>query len=147
MSEMRNYISNNKKLTQFVVLLGIFFSLCLLISPSDSNILWRFPPLIAGLPLLINDCVSYLMYEFMPIEIYDPEIEEYEERPLIKEVTRALSSAVLFCIQVIREILLGGVKTIVTFTSWDFVNENKWAYWPALPWTVVCSAAILLGYS
>jgi len=147
MSEMRNYISNNKKLTQFVVLLVIFFSLCFLISPSDSNILWRFPPLIAGLPLLINDCVSYLMYEFMPIEIYDPEIEEYEERPLIKEVTRALSSAVLFCIQVIREILLGGVKTIVTFTSWDFVNENKWAYWPALPWTVVCSAAILLGYS
>jgi ABC-type proline/glycine betaine transport system, permease component len=41
---------------------------------------------------------------------------------------------------------LGGVKTIVIFTSWDFVSENKWARWPALPWTVVASGAILLGY-
>ncbi len=140
-------IVQNKKLIQFALLVVVFMVLCVVIKPSEANFLWRFPPLIAGLPYLINDCVSYLMYDFLPIDIYDPEIEEFEQRPLIKEITRAISSAVLFCIQAIREILVGGVKTIVTFTSWDFVQENDWAYWPALPWTVVCSAVIILGYA
>jgi len=53
---------------------------------------------------------------------------------------------VLFLINLIRELLLGGNKTIVFFTSWDFVSENKWARWPALPWTVVTGGTILLGY-
>ena len=43
--------------------------------------------------------------------------------------------------------MLGGVKTIVSFTSWDWVSENKWARWPALPWTVVAAGAALLGYA
>ena len=34
----------------------------------------------------------------------------------------------------------------MAFTSWDFVRENKWAYWPALPWTVVTSCAVILAY-
>ena len=86
------------------------------------------------------------MYDWMPIQVYDPEIEEYEQRALLKEVTRAISGSVLFLISLIREILLGGTKTIVAFTSWDFVSENSWARWPALPWTVVAGSAILLGY-
>ena len=83
----------------------------------------------------------------MLIEIYDPELEEFEESALIKELTRGFSRGVLFCIDLIREILLGGVKTIVAFTSWDFIKENKWAVWPALPWTVVAGGAIILGYA
>ena len=39
------------------------------------------------------------------------------------------------------------MKTIVAFTSWDFVGENDWAIWPALPWTFVSGGAMLLGYA
>jgi len=141
------FYKKNKKLLQFFILLIIFFLLCNFVTQSEDNIFWRLPPLIAGLPLIINDAASYLMYEFMPIDIYDPDIEEYEERPLIKEITRTISNFILFCIQFIREILIGGVKTIVFFTSWDFVNDNSWAYWPAVPWTFVCSAVIIIGYA
>ena len=142
-----NYFIKYPKLSQFVILLILFSLLCILINPSENNFLWRFPSLIAGLPHLINDSVSYLMYDFMPIDVYDPEIEEYEERPLIKEFTRTLSGVILFCIVFIREILIGGVKTIVFFTGWDFIREHKWIYWPALPWTVVAIGTVILGYS
>ena len=66
---------------------------------------------------------------------------------VVKEITRSLSWTVLFFIQTIREFLVGGFKTIVTFTSWDFINENPWAKLPGLPWTVVTGAAVLLGYN
>jgi len=141
-----NYLTNHPKLLQFFVLLVVFFLLCLYINPSENNIFWRLPSLIAGLPLLINTSVEYLMFDWMPIEVWDPEIEEFEQKPLLKEVTRAISASILFLIGLIREIVLGGVKTIVTFTSWDFVSENKWAHWPALPWTVVAGGAIILGH-
>ena len=141
-----NYLTNHPKLLQFFGLLVVFFLLCLFINPSENNIFWRLPSLIAGLPLLINTSVEYLMFDWMPLEVWDPEIEEFEQKPLLKEVTRAISVSILFFIGLIREIVLGGVKTIVTFTSWDFVSENKWAHWPALPWTVVAGGAIILGH-
>jgi len=141
-----NYLTNHPKLLQFFGLLVVFFLLCLFINPSENNIFWRLPSLIAGLPLLINTSVEYLMFDWMPLEVWDPEIEEFEQKPLLKEVTRAISVSILFLIGLIREIVLGGVKTIVTFTSWDFVSENKWAHWPALPWTVVAGGAIILGH-
>ena len=141
-----HYLTKHPKLFQFIFLLVVFFVLCIIINPSDTNIFWRFPPLIKGLPLLINNTVEYFMFEWMPIEIYDPEIEDYEQSPLIQEVTRSVSGTMLFFIELIREIFIGGVKTIVAFTSWDFVSENKWARWPALPWTVVAGGAVLLGY-
>ena len=141
-----NLLTSYPKLVQFFILLILFALLCLFISPSDSNILWRFPSLLAGLPYVINDAVEYLMYDWWPIQVYDPEIEEFEEKPLILQLTRAISAGILFSIGLIREIILGGIKTIVTFTSWDFVSENEWARWPALPWTVVSGGAILLGF-
>ena len=52
----------------------------------------------------------------------------------------------LFLIQFIREILIGGVDTIVAFTSWDFLSANPWAKLPGLPWTIVAGGAILLGH-
>ena len=142
-----NYLTNHPKLIQFIGLLVVFFLLCLFINPSENNVFWRFPSLLAGLPLVINNTVDFFMFDWMPIEVYDPEIEEYEQKPLVKQITRAISASILFLIGLIREILLGGVKTIVTFSSWDFVSENKWARWPALPWTVVAAGAMLLGYS
>jgi glycine betaine/proline transport system permease protein len=32
------------------------------------------------------------------------------------------------------------------FTSWDFIRDNPWAQWPALPWTVIAGGATILGY-
>ncbi len=86
------------------------------------------------------------MFDWLPIQVYDPEIEDFEQKPLLKELTRAVSRSLLFLITFVREILLGGVETIVAFTSWDWINQNKWASWPALPWTVVTGGAIILGY-
>ncbi|MBS34413.1 MAG: glycine/betaine ABC transporter [Thiotrichales bacterium] len=136
-----------RKSLQFGLLLVVFAILCIVIAPSDSNWLWRLPPFFKELPLIINNSVDYLMFEWWPIDVYDPDIEEYEQKPLVREFTRSASGFVLFLIEFVREILLGGVKTIVTFTSWDWATENPWARWPALPWTVVAAGAAILGYS
>jgi len=142
---MPELLKTSKKV-QLVLLLLVFLALCVLINPSETNPLWRLPPLLKQLPFLINSVVQYLMFEWMPIDVYDPVIEEFEQKPLFREITRALSTAILFVINFVREIFLGGVKTIVAFTSWDFVKENPWANWPALPWTVVAGWAMFLGY-
>ncbi|MDK1082278.1 MAG: ABC transporter permease subunit [Anaerolineae bacterium] len=141
-----NYSSKHPKILQFVFLLVVFFLLCFSIGPSETNILWRLPPLFKNLPFIINDSVRYLMFEWMPIEVYDPILEDYEVRPLFREITRAISNSILFIINFVRDFFLGGVKTVVAFTSWDWSRENAWAYWPALPWTVVSGGAIILGY-
>jgi glycine betaine/proline transport system permease protein len=134
------------KVYQFGVLLTVFLLLCFTIEPSDSNFLWRLPPLLKDIPFLINDLVRGLMFDWMPIDVYDPSIEEYEQKPLFREITRAISSIFLFVISAVREFILGGAKTIVAFSSWDFIKENPWAVWPALPWTVVVGWAMVLGY-
>lgn len=140
------HVSMSSKLVQFAILLIAFALLCLFIAPSETSYLWRFPPLLKDIPFLINDLVRGLMFEWMPIEVYDPLIEEYEQKPLFREITRAISGAFLFIIGAVRELILGGSKTIVAFTSWDFITDNPWAEWPALPWTVVTGWAMVLGY-
>ena len=140
-------ITEHIKLVQFTTLLLVFLLLYFIINPANDNIFWRLPALFASIPIIINNSAEFLMFEFMPIQIYDPELDIYEESALVKEVTRGFSRAVLFCIEFIREILLGGVKTIVAFTSWDFVSQNSWAKWPSLPWTVIASGAFILGYA
>ncbi len=135
-----------QKLVQLAILGIVFFLLYTLVSPSDSNYLWRLPPLLQQLPALINDSIRHLMFDWWPVKVYDPVIEDYEEKPLFREMTRAVSGFFLLVINLVRELFLGGNKTVVAFTSWDFVNENPWARWPALPWTVITGWAIVLGY-
>jgi glycine betaine/proline transport system permease protein len=142
-----NTISRHPQLAQFAALLAVFFFLCFAIEPSDNNILWRLPAFLAAVPEMLNGSVEFIMFEWLPIQTYNVEIEDYEESALMIEITRSISRSVLFCIEFIREILVGGQKTIVAFTSWDWIGENKWAYWPALPWTVVAGIGIALGYS
>ncbi|MCP4769171.1 MAG: ABC transporter permease subunit [Gammaproteobacteria bacterium] len=140
-------LSRHPKLVQFTAVLVVFFFLCFAIDPSENSILWRLPAFLAGVPEILNSSVEFLMFEWMPIETYNVEIEDYEESALMIEITRSMSRSVLFCIEFIREILVGGQKTIVAFTSWDWISENEWAYWPALPWTVVAGVGITLGYA
>ncbi|MGB1310817.1 MAG: ABC transporter permease [Leucothrix sp.] len=136
-----------RKSLQFLLLLAVFLLLCMVVPQSDANWLWRLPALFKELPTIINDSVNYVMFEWFPIDVYDPDIEEYEQKPLFGEITRAVSRSILFLIELVREILLGGVKTIVTFTSWDWATANPWAKWPALPWTVVTGGIAVLGYA
>ena len=108
--------------------------------------LWRLPPFLAWLPIWVNDSMFFLLNDWMPIEIWDAEIQEYETRPLILQITRMISASILFLIIAFREILIGGVETVVAFTSWDWIDANPWAELPGLPWTTVAAAAIILGY-
>ncbi len=142
-----NYLSRHPQQVQFAALLAVFFLMYFTIDPAENNILWRLPALLSAVPVMLNNSVEFLMFEWMPIEIYNVEIEDTEESALLIEITRSMSRAVLFCIEFVREILVGGQRTIVAFTSWDWVGENEWAYWPALPWTVVAGVAITLGYA
>ena len=135
------------KSLQLLLLIVIFMLLYHLIPHTEGNWLWRLPPLIKELPLIINNSVEYMMNDMWPVQVWDPDIEEFEDKPLMRQVTRFISDKVRFLIELVRELLLGGQKTIVYFTSWDWVTENPWARWPALPWTVVAGGAAILGYA
>ncbi|ETX12323.1 glycine/betaine ABC transporter [Marinomonas ushuaiensis DSM 15871] len=135
------------KWVQFIALLAIFFVLVMAISPVSGGNLWRFQENIFWLlPDTLNNFLKYLINDFWLVETYDIELDLTEESTMIKEFTRSLSGVILFFINLIRELLLGGVKTVVTFTSWDFISEHPWARIPALPWTAVASGAFLMGH-
>jgi len=108
--------------------------------------LWRLPPLLGWLPIWVNDSLFFLLEDWMPIEIWDADLKETTTRPLVLHITRMLSASMLFLIELIREILIGGVKTVVAFTSWDWIDANPWAELPGIPWTIVTAGAVILGY-
>ena len=160
-------IKKYPKAIQWIFLLIVFFSLCFAIQIPEGyefakagtefidkdkldqtkySVFWRLPAFIAWMPGWINDSVYFLLNEWFPIEYFDSSIQETKSRPLVLHITRLISSSMLFLIQFIREILIGGVDTIVAFTSWDFLSANPWAKLPGLPWTIVAGGAILLGY-
>ena len=160
-------IKKYPKAIQWIFLLAVFFGLCFAIQVPEGyefakagtefidkdkldqtkySVLWRLPAFIAWMPGWINDSVYFLLNEWFPIEYFDSSIQETKSRPLVLHITRLISSSMLFLIQFIREILIGGVDTIVAFTSWDFLSANPWAKLPGLPWTIVAGGAILLGH-
>ena len=160
-------IKKYPKAIQWIFLLAVFFGLCFAIQIPEGyefakagtefidkdkldqtkySVFWRLPAFIAWMPGWINDSVYFLLNEWFPIEYFDSSIQETKSRPLVLHITRLVSSSMLFLIQFIREILIGGVDTIVAFTSWDFLSANPWAKLPGLPWTIVAGGAILLGY-
>ena len=112
----------------------------------EYNAFWRLPQLLGWLPIWVNDSMFFLLNDWMPIEFYNEDIGEYQTRPIILQFTRVISASMLFLIEAIREFLIGGVETIVAFTSWDWLDEHPWAELPGLPWTIVAAAAIILGY-
>ena len=122
----------------------IFFGIEVRYYGSDN--LWRLPPLLGWLPIWVNDSLFFLLEDWMPIEIWDADLKETTTRPLVLHITRMLSAFLTFLIEFIREILIGGVKTVVAFTSWDWVDANRWAKLPGLPWTIVTAGAVILGY-
>ena len=155
------------KLFQWSLLLTVFFTLCFGIDVPEGyefakagtefidkdkldqtkySVFWRLPSFIAWLPGWINDLVYFLLNDWFPIDYFDSDIQETKSRPLVLHITRMISRSMLFLIEFIREILIGGVETVVAFTSWDWIDANPWAELPGLPWTIVAGGAILLGY-
>ena len=160
-------IKKYPKAIQWIFLLIVFFGLCFAIQIPEGyefakagtefidkdkldqtkySVFWRLPSFIAWMPGWLNDSVYFLLNDWFPIEYFDSSIQETRSRPLVLHITRLISSTMLFLIQFIREILIGGVDTIVAFTSWDFLSANPWAKLPGLPWTIVAGFAILLGH-
>ncbi len=111
------------------------------------NVFWRLPPLLGWLPIWINDSLFFLMNEWMPMEFWNESTQSYKTRPLVLQITRNVTALMTFLIELIREILLGGVQTVVSFTSWDWIDANPWAELPGLPWTIVAAGAVILGYN
>ena len=160
-------IKKYPKAIQWIFLLIVFFGLCYAIQIPEGyefakagtefidkdkldqtkySVFWRLPAFIAWMPGWLNDSVYFLLNDWLPIEYFDTSIQETKSRPLVLHITRLISSTMLFLIQFIREILIGGVETIVAFTSWDFISANPWAQLPGLPWTIVAGFAILLAH-
>ena len=110
------------------------------------DVFWRLPPLLGWLPIWINDSLFFLMNEWLPMEFWNSDTQTYKTRPLVLQITREITSIMTFLIELIREILLGGLNTIVAFTSWDWVGSNSWAKMPGLPWTVVAAGSAILAY-
>ena len=110
------------------------------------DVFWRLPPLLGWLPIWINDSLFFLMNEWMPMEFWNEDTQEFKTRPLLLEISRNLTSFMTFLIELIREILLGGLETIVAFTSWDFIDAYPWLELPGLPWTIVAAGAAILSY-
>jgi len=110
------------------------------------DVFWRLPPLLGWLPIWINDSLFFLMNEWMPMEFWNEDTQEFKTRPLVLQITRNLTSFMTFLIDLIREFLLGGLNTIVAFSSWDWIDANPWAELPGLPWTIVAAGATILAY-
>ena len=107
---------------------------------------WRLPPLLGWLPIWINDGLFFLLEEWMPMEFWNEDTQEYKTRPLVLQITRNITAFMTFLIELFRELLLGGVETIVSFTSWDWIDANPWAELPGLPWTIVAAGVTILCY-
>ena len=88
----------------------------------------------------------FLMNEWMPMEFWNEDTQEYKTRPLVLQITRNITSFMTFLIEFFREFLLGGVETIVAFSSWDWIDKNPWAELPGLPWTIVAAGVTIFAY-
>ena len=100
---MQYFIEN--KWTQFVALFVVFYALIIAIDPATGGNLWRLQETIFwALPDVVNDFLKFLINDFWVVEVYDVELDLTEETTMMKQVTRAMSGTVLFCINLIREV-------------------------------------------
>ena len=52
----------------------------------------------------------FLMNEWMPMEFWNEDTQEFKTRPLLLKISRNLTSFMTFLIELIREILLGWIR-------------------------------------
>ncbi len=134
----------NSKLIQFGFLLIIFLILYFSISHEEGNNFWRFPPLLKAVPLALNEFIYETVYGLFPIKTWDPIFEMWEEKSSIRIATQFFSQGLNIAITFVRELLLGGTKTIKLFISDSFVTSHHW-HWFAIPWPAFVAATFFLG--
>ena len=130
---------------QFGLLFLIFLVLYFFVPEDENSLLWRLPPLLKDIPMMINNLLDNLMFNWLTVPVYDPDWEMYEDKAVFRLITRSISDFLLFLIIFIREIFLGGLQTISSITG-DTLKTFKWVYLPALPWTAVIAGTFILGY-
>ena len=130
---------------QFGLLFLIFLVLYFFVPEDENSLLWRLPPLLKDIPMMINNLLDNLMFNWLTVPVYDPDWEMYEDKAVFRLITRSISDFLLFLIIFIREIFLGGLQTISSITG-DTLKTFKWIYLPALPWTAVIAGTFILGY-
>ena len=55
------------------------------------DMLWRLPPFLGWLPIWVNDSLYFLLNDWMLIEFWDSDLQEYKTRPLVLQITRMIS--------------------------------------------------------
>ena len=130
---------------QFGLLFLVFLLLYFLVPENENSWLWRLPPLLKFVPLMINNFLENLMFNWFTVPVWDPDWKMYEDKPIFRIITRSIADFLLFLIIFIREIFLGGLQTIGSLTG-DSLKAFKWIYLPALPWTAVVIGLFILGY-
>ena len=55
------------------------------------------------------------MNEWMPMEFWNEDTQEFKTRPLVLQITRNVTSFMTFLIDLIREILLGDLILLLHF--------------------------------
>ena len=101
----------NSRPQQFSFLFIVFLLLYFLVPENENSLLWRLPPLLKDIPLLINTLLDNLMFKWLTIPVYDPDWQMYEDKPIFRIITRSIADFLLFLIIFIREIFLGGLQT------------------------------------
>ena len=107
----------NSRPQQFSFLFIVFLLLYFLVPENENSLLWRLPPLLKDIPLLINTLLDNLMFKWLTVPVYDPDWQMYEDKPIFRIITRSIADFLLFLIIFIREIFLGGLQTIGSITG------------------------------
>jgi len=108
-------------------------------------------------PGLVHKFGQFLMFDFLLVDHWNARGQRYDEWAVVRVITRSLADSLQFLITFLREIMMGGFKTIVNVagwfsesgSGWDWMGEHKGSWYasiPALPWTVLTAGAFLLGY-
>ena len=65
------------------------------------DVFWRLPPLLGWLPIWINDSLFFLMNEWMPMEFWNEDTQEFKTRPLVLQISRNLTAFMTFLIELL----------------------------------------------
>ncbi len=61
------------------------------------DVLWRLPPLLGWLPIWVNDTLFFLLNEWMPMEFWNEDLQDYKTRPLVLQITRGKAGGIIIC--------------------------------------------------
>ena len=78
------------------------------------------------------------------MEFWNEDTQEFKTRPLVLQISRNLTAFMTFLIELIREVLLGGLETIVAFTSWDWIDKNPLG---RITWSTMDNCCCWICYS